>query len=123
MLKPTKTIELFLNQLEQKKVNAGETIFKEGDPGKVMYGLVDGEVEIIVNSKVVETISSGDVFGEGALVHTEHKRYSTAKAKTDCHLVLLDLEKFLFLIQETPIFALEVIRSYSERLIRLKHDI
>jgi CRP/FNR family cyclic AMP-dependent transcriptional regulator len=123
MLKPTKTIELFIGKLEEQKIDAGETIFTEGDSGSIMFGLVDGEVEIIVNNKVVETISSGDVFGEGALVHVEHKRASTARAKTDCHLIIIDQEKFMFLIQETPMFAIEIMRSYSDRLIKLKHSI
>lgn len=122
MLKPTKAIELFIDKLEHKTFSSGETIFTEGEPGNVMYGINSGEIEIIVNNQVVETIESGDLFGEGALVHTEHKRYSTAKAKTDCQLLVIDLEKFLFLVQETPMFAIEVMRSYSDRLIKLKHS-
>ncbi len=85
-----------------------------------MYGIVEGEVELCVDGKVVETILQGDVFGEGALVHEDHKRYETAIAKTDCCLVFLNRQHFFFAVQQTPMFALEVIRSYSDRLRRLK---
>ncbi len=85
-----------------------------------MYGIVEGEVELCVDGKVVETILQGDVFGEGALVHEDHKRYETAIAKTDCRLVFLNRQHFFFAVQQTPMFALEVIRSYSDRLRRLK---
>ncbi len=39
---------------------------------------------------------------------------STAKAKTDCKIAILDQEHFLFDVQETSLFALEVMRSYSD---------
>ncbi|ELR98999.1 cyclic nucleotide-binding domain-containing protein [Gloeocapsa sp. PCC 73106] len=123
MLKPTKIIEPFISKLEQRTVKSGEIIFNEGEPGEVIYGLLSGEVEIIVNGKVVEEITPGDVFGVGALVQLNHLRASTAKAKSDCQLIVVNQEKFLFLVQETPVFSLEVMRSYSARLIKLKHSI
>ncbi|MGK7871854.1 MAG: Crp/Fnr family transcriptional regulator [Xenococcaceae cyanobacterium] len=121
MLKPAKTVELFQKQPEPLTFSAGEVIFEEGQPGDVMYGIIEGEVDMLVNSKVVETIKTGDVFGEGALVQPEHTRGSTAIAKTDCKLAFLDKERFLFAVQQTPMFALEVMRSYSDRCRRLKH--
>ena len=48
-------------------------------------------------------------------------RTYTAIAKTDCQLAFLDRERFLFAVQETPMFALKVMKSYSERLNRLAH--
>jgi CRP-like cAMP-binding protein len=120
MLQPVETVKIFQNQPVPKSVSAGEIIFKEGERGDLMYGLLEGEVELIVNNKVVETIKKGDVFGEGALVQPEHKRASTAIAKTDCKLAFLDRERFLFAVQQTPMFALEVMKSYSDRLRRLK---
>ena len=121
MLEPARTVELYQKPPSPKQFIAGEMIFSEGDIGEVIYGVMDGEVEMWVNGKVVETIKKGDVFGEGALVHLDFKRASTAVAKTDCQLAFLDREHFLFAIQQTPMFALEVMRSYSDRLRRLKH--
>ncbi|WP_327331716.1 cyclic nucleotide-binding domain-containing protein [Calothrix rhizosoleniae] len=86
-----------------------------------MYGVIEGEVDIWINDKMVETIKTGDVFGEGALVHENHQRASTALAKTNCLLGFLDREHFLFAVQQTPMFAIEVMRSYSDRLRRLKY--
>ena len=85
-----------------------------------MYGIIFGEVEMCLNGKVVETIKEGDIFGQGALVHQDHKRASTAIAKTECQLAFLNREHFLFAVQQTPMFALEVMRSYSDRFRRLK---
>ena len=99
---------------------AGQLIFEEGMSGNMMYGIIAGEVELLVDEKVVETITEGDVFGEGALVQPERDRASTAVAKTDCIIACLDRERFLFAIENTPMFAVEVLKSYSNRARRLK---
>ncbi len=119
MLSPVETIKLFQSQPEQI-FPKGEVIFKDGDEGTVMYGIIEGEVEMYVDGKVIEVIKQGDVFGQGALVHEDHLRASTVIAKTDCKLAVLDREHFLFAVQQTPMFALEVMRSYSDRHRRLK---
>lgn len=123
MLKPAKTVEIFQKPPSPKTFLAGETIFSEGELGTVMYGIIEGEVEMWVNGKVVETIKQGDVFGEGALVQINSQRASTAIAKTNCVIAFLDRERFLFAVQQTPMFALEVMRSYSDRLRRLKQEV
>ncbi|MGD1704382.1 cyclic nucleotide-binding domain-containing protein [Dapis sp. BLCC M229] len=120
MLEPAKTVELFQKQPGDKTFSPGDVIFEDGQKGDVMYGVIEGVVELFVNGQVIETIKAGDVFGEGALVHEEHTRASTAIAKTECKLADIDQERFLFAVQETPMFALYVIRSYSDRLRRLK---
>jgi CRP-like cAMP-binding protein len=121
VLEPVKTIELFQKPPSPKTFSAGEVIFQAGERGEVIYGIISGEVEMLVNGKVVETIKKGDVFGEGAIVHLDRQRDSTAIAKTDSLLAFLDREHFLFAVQQTPMFALEVMKSYSDRLRRLRH--
>ena len=54
------------------------------------------------------------------LMYEEHKRASTAIAKTETVLGFLEREHFLFAFQETPMFAIEVMRSYSAGFRRLK---
>ncbi|MGQ4649644.1 cyclic nucleotide-binding domain-containing protein [Lyngbya aestuarii] len=123
MLTPAETVIIFQKQPEPQVFSAGQVIFEEGQPGDIMYGIIEGEVELFIDGKVVETIKHGDVFGEGALVQETGDRASTAIAKTDCRLATLDEERFLFAVQETPMFALGVIRSYSTRLRRLKREV
>ena len=55
MLSPVKTVQIFQSSPEPHCVQAGSVIFSNGDAGSVMYGLVEGEVEITVNGKVLET--------------------------------------------------------------------
>ncbi len=120
ILQPVQTMKLYQKPPSPKQFAAGEIIFQEGDTGELVYGIISGAVEMWLNDKVVETIKEGDIFGEGALIHEDHKRASTAIAKTDSVLAFLDRQHFLFAVQQTPIFALEVMRSYSDRFRRLK---
>lgn len=120
MLSPVTTISIFQKQANPQEFAAGQVIFEEGQPGDFMYGIVEGEVDISINDKVVETIEPGDVFGTGVLVGVKKRTYR-AIAKTDCKLAFLDEKRFLFAVQETPMFALNVIKNYSERLSRLQH--
>jgi CRP-like cAMP-binding protein len=120
MLSPVVTVSIFQKQAEPKVFATGQVIFEEGQPGDVMYGIVEGEVEILVNDKVVETIQTGEVFGIGVLVGVRNRTY-TAIAKTDSKLAFLDEKGFLFAVQETPMFSLKVMKSYSERLSRVEH--
>ncbi|MEM9505145.1 MAG: cyclic nucleotide-binding domain-containing protein [Cyanobacteria bacterium P01_E01_bin.43] len=117
------TIELFSKISDNQTLKAGDVIFKAGDAGNVMYGIISGTVAMQVEGKTVETIEAGDVFGEGALVHPDKLRRSTAIAQSDCELALLNEERFKFLIENTPTFAIDVMRSYSDRLQHFKHVI
>ncbi|MFN6465290.1 MAG: Crp/Fnr family transcriptional regulator [Nostoc sp. DedVER02] len=119
MLSPVLTVSIFQKQPDPKTFSAGEVIFEEGQPGNEMYGIIEGDVELLVNGKVVETIDTGEVFGVGVLVGVKNRTY-TAIAKVDTKLGFLDESKFLFAVQETPVFALQVMKSYSERLSRLQ---
>lgn len=123
MLSPVKTVEIFQSSPEPQLISAGTVIFAAGEAESVMYGLLQGEVEISVNGKILETIYQGDVFGEGALVHIDRKRASSAIAKTDCKLAVLSHKNFMFAVQQTPMFAIEIMRSYSDRIRRLRQSV
>ena len=120
MSQPARTVEIFQKSSSPLIYTAGQTIFEQGQSGYLMYGVIKGEVDILVDQKLMETITEGDVFGEGALVQAQHDRASTAIAKTNCVIACLDRERFLFAIENTPMFAIEVLRSYSNRARRLK---
>jgi CRP-like cAMP-binding protein len=119
MLNPVLTIAIFQKQPNPQVFLAEQVIFEEGDPGDYMYGIVEGSVDLLINGKVVETIEDGGIFGTGVLIGVANRTY-TAIAKTDCKLAYLDEKRFLFAVQETPMFALNVLRSYTERLSRLQ---
>jgi CRP/FNR family cyclic AMP-dependent transcriptional regulator len=102
-------------------VEPGQLIFRSGEPGDCMFGLLEGEVELSWNGdEGHEQINAGDVFGAGALVTRDHRRYGNARAITPCRLLVMNREKFLFAVQESPMFAIELLGSIDQRLRQLK---
>jgi CRP/FNR family transcriptional regulator, cyclic AMP receptor protein len=95
--------------------SAGQHIFTVGQPGDTMYVVKEGEVEVVVNGKVVDTVSPGGIFGEMALIDKQ-PRSATAVAKTDCKLVSVNEERFQRLVKQTPHFAIQVMRVMAQRL-------
>ena len=109
---------LFEHASDARPVAAGATIFHAGDERDYMYAVLEGQVDIVVNGRVVETVESGGIFGEMALI-SKDRRTATAVARTDASVVAVDERRFLFLIQQTPNFALHVMRVLSDRLRRM----
>lgn len=96
---------------------AGDVIFSVGEPAEVMYLVKSGEVEISKHGRVVETVGPDGFFGELALVDAQ-PRSASAVARTDCTLAKVTEKQFLFMVGETPFFALNVIRELAKRLRR-----
>jgi CRP/FNR family cyclic AMP-dependent transcriptional regulator len=107
-------IGVFRNAQQTLKIPAGEVIFSEGEAGSEMYGIVEGEVELRTSKRSIATLGADDVFGEMALVDSS-PRMATAVATTDTVLAVIDKHRFMFLVQETPMFALQVMSTMADR--------
>ena len=106
---------------EVMDVEPGTLIFRAGESGDCMFGLLEGTVELSWNGDSGhEKLQAGDVFGAGALVTQDHRRYGNAKALTPCRVLVMNREKFLFAVQESPMFAIELLGSIDQRLRDLK---
>lgn len=95
----------------------GQTIFPEGARGNDMYIVVEGQVDIVTDSQIIETVEPGGIFGEMALIDNR-PRSAAAIARTDCLLTPVSREHFLTLIKSTPLFAIQVMRVMADRLRR-----
>jgi CRP/FNR family transcriptional regulator, cyclic AMP receptor protein len=98
----------------------GEVIFKEGDPGNVMYILQAGKVNIkkkVENGekllKVVEM--EHDFFGEMSLLDGS-PRSATAVCADKTNLLVIDRISFENLIINNGRFALKIIKILSDRI-------
>jgi len=106
---------MWRNAREVVKVDAGECVFEQGDPGDVMYAVIDGRVDIALDGKVVESVGDGGIFGELALVE-DGPRNASATAARPSRLARVDKEHFTFLVHEHPTFALQVMSVLAARL-------
>ena len=108
-------IEIFSHNTAKIAIPAGQALFREGEEGNQMYVLESGTAEVVVQSRVVETLTHGSIVGEMGLVsHAPHS--ASVIATTDCEFVAVDEKRFQFLVQQTPYFAVQVMRLMAERL-------
>lgn len=108
-------IDLFQNATDAETFPAGTVIFREGDPGDVMYAVVGGEVVLTIGDREVERLGPGTVFGEMALVDAR-ARSATAMTAGEARLVRVDARRFRFLVSQTPMFATQVMAIMADRL-------
>jgi CRP-like cAMP-binding protein len=106
---------LFKSEENPASVKAGDALFHKGDSASCMYVLLSGQLRIGDGNKIYEELGPGGLVGEMALIDRA-TRAATVTAVTDCTLAPIDEKRFLFLTQQTPTFALNVMRILSQRL-------
>jgi CRP/FNR family transcriptional regulator, cyclic AMP receptor protein len=110
-----KVLGVFKAATDTRDVPAGTVIFEAGSSGEEMFGVAEGKVELRLPDGRSVTVGPDETFGEMALVD-KSARSATATAVEDCKLAVIDKRRFLFLVHETPTFALQVMSSLAERL-------
>jgi CRP/FNR family transcriptional regulator, cyclic AMP receptor protein len=99
------------------KLDPGQVVFSAGDPGREMFIVRTGSVDLRSGETLLETVGQGGIFGELALVDPA-PRSATAVAGPDCSLVLVDASSFNDLVRKVPGLALEVMKVMARRLRR-----
>jgi CRP/FNR family transcriptional regulator, cyclic AMP receptor protein len=108
-------LDMFAAEENPRVCEAGETIFQTFDMGWEMYVVLEGQVEISIDGKALEVLGPGEPFGEMALIDQE-PRTATATAKTPVKLAVFPEKRFLFMVQQTPHFALQIMKVMADRL-------
>ena len=110
-------IKIFRNARDTMALEPGDVLFGEGEPGDVMYAVVEGQVDLSLDGTVVEEVGPGGILGEMALIDSA-ARSATATARIAATVAPVDRKSFMFLVQEHPTFALQVMAVLAERLRR-----
>jgi len=111
-----RTIAALEGSHSPRSLDAGEILFRDGDPGDSLYGVVSGEIQLSSGGDCVETLGPGSCFGVAALLDPNHRRFGTATALTQAQVLEMNREQFLFAMQELPMFGLEMLHDMELRL-------
>jgi CRP-like cAMP-binding protein len=103
------------NNIDAQLFKAGSIIFREGDEARELFVIKSGQVRIQIGNRAITELAADSIFGEMALIDNE-PRSATAVAITDVELVAVSEKQFLFLVSQTPYFALKVMRVLAQRL-------
>ena len=110
-------LEVFRDSHNARDVPAGETLFRRGDAGDIMYVVLEGRIDVTIDDEFVESLEPGAILGEMALV-SEMPRSATATAAVESRVVPVDHKWFLYLIRQTPTFGVHVMAVMANRLRR-----
>ena len=107
--------EIPLNSAE-----AGAIIFSEGDPGTIMYLILEGEVNFYLGYSgkqklLIGSAKKGDIFGEMAVLDKE-ERSATAVAASDVSLQPITTDNLSAFLKENPEYAMTILKNLSGRL-------
>ena len=80
-----------------------------------MYVFVEGEMDIRLGDNVIETAREGALIGEMALID-DSPRAANPVATSACRLAPIDRRRFDFLVQQTPHFAIHVMKTMVDRV-------
>jgi ATP-binding cassette subfamily B protein len=106
-LPPAAVMGVVLAELEPQVIDAGATVFQEGDPPGPLYLIEEGRVRVFTNvdgrRTYLENFGAGDYFGEAAALH-DTPRAVTVEAITRCRFLTLSPDTFATLANALPEF-------------------
>ncbi len=104
---------------ERLTFEPGQVMFREGDVADAAYVVIDGTVEITVDTPsgplLVNTLGESDVVGETA-IFGDVPRTATATAKTRLEALRVDKDLFVDLMRDNPDAAMQINRILATRL-------
>ncbi len=110
-----------------RRFSKGEIIYYQGDTAGSFYYIKKGSVRVYMTSpdgieRTLNTASRGEVIGEAAFFD-KMPRVSSASALSGCELVVIDEQKLLSLIHESPRLALEILKIQASRVRQLSDQL
>jgi CRP-like cAMP-binding protein len=96
-------------------LSEGKVLTREGERGREFFVLIDGTADVHRNGRKINTMGSGDFFGEIALV-SDRPRTATVTATSPVRALVVTDRSFRDLIRDTPSIQLKVMETLAERL-------
>jgi len=94
----------------------GHILIEQGATKHPMYAVIKGEVSVEVEGKFLHAVGKGGIVGEMALIDPAPASATVMVTTDEATVVPVDEGRFQFLVQQTPFFAVQVMRLLVERL-------
>ena len=109
-------LEALARSLEPRRLEAGDTLIRQGDQGADLYFVVaDGTLDVAIDGMQVREVGRGDGVGELALL-VDVPRTATVTARTPAQVHALARAAFLQTVTENPRSAAVAEQLVHERL-------
>jgi len=112
-----------LRRAPVKRFQAGEIVFRRGDPGDGLYGVLTGSILIVAESAkgrdvIINKHGSGEVFGELAMLDGKGRSAAAVVHETS-ELIHVRRDKFLPVLRQQPDAMIHIISFICNRLRRI----
>ena len=106
-----------MNYMSLYELNAGETLFKEGEIGQYVSFVVEGKMDVLKKSITgteisIATISHGYAIGEMALID-QAPRSATIKAQTTATLAVLPQSAFKIILKKQQDIGIKILTGFA----------
>ena len=109
---PLKIAHEILALCKKCSYGRGELVIEQGDEADCMFFIKTGTVDVVLKNKgQVATMGPGQFFGERALFEDDQDVRTAsvlASDEGDVHLLMLEKDDFIVLLEDFPAFAREV---------------
>ena len=102
-------------------LKAGKVIARQGEVGREFLILLEGQVEVARDGKIIAVRGPGDFIGEIALLDNR-PRTATVTARTDVVVEVLNRGEFASLLAEAPELSSQVMATMARRLAALDRE-
>ncbi len=112
-------LERLVAMSEELELKPGDYLMHEGEIGDSMYIIVDGKLQVRKKSGESEVVlaerGEGEVIGEMAVVD-QAPRFASVMALTNAHVMKIDQEMFMALLDWSPSSARAILKTFGQRL-------
>ncbi|HLI53716.1 MAG TPA: cyclic nucleotide-binding domain-containing protein [Acidimicrobiales bacterium] len=110
-----KELRLIARTSDVIQVPKGTEIVTEGKLGHEFYLILSGSASVRRGGRKVASLSTGDYFGEMALLD-KGPRTASIVAEEDCELLLLGQREFMSVLDQVPPVAHKLLVNMASRL-------
>lgn len=93
-----------------------EILFKQNDPSRAAYLVIQGQIKIVQNAKIISTLNQGGFFGEISLTMTNGIRSASAFSVGETTLLEIDRNDFYLLLSKNLFLAKEIQNLAFQRM-------
>ena len=110
-----KSLQAVAQIADEIDLPAGKVMAEEGDRGREFFILLEGEADVTKGSRSINTMRTGDFFGEIALV-TKMPRTASVTATSDVRVLVINERDFSALLKKSPEVGRNVAEALADRV-------
>jgi len=116
---PEGDLERIVAATHRVSFERGEVVVEIGDPGRSLYLIVEGSVQVLYPARSADfelaRLGVGDFFGEMALLN-DKPRSATVRTLEQVEVLVLDKDDFRSIMRESPDVAFRLMEALSVRI-------